>query len=122
MDIKCAGCNEPWEHYHVRYDMIYDIWDGSDGSETHRMVKKFLENPTLDDETRSMLEYAGWRFGRTVFAIHECPCCKDNGIDKDDLKENIELMNVAEDLLGDDIDGLISTISAIEHFKEPKGR
>jgi len=120
MDINCAICQEPWEHYHMLHDMVWDAWDGVENSSSHKLCKKFLDDPnrTLNEMMRSDLASAGWKFGQTIFAIHQCPCC--DGIVPDDQKEaveqRIELRNELESLLAGDMDGLISEMSGIDVY------
>lgn len=123
MDIKCATCQEPWEHYHLREDLIWDIWDGEDDSSSHVLCKKFLADPqrTLTPMIRADLEEAGWKFGSTIYSIHRCACCPDESELSDEEKasiaERIELRSVAEELLGDDHDGLISTMTDVDRYQ-----
>jgi len=118
MDIHCATCREPWDHYHMREDEIWEIWDGIDDSPTHLMCKKFLADPrrTLTKEIREALSEKGWEFGATIYSILRCCCCASNEAhngpdDNEKIEYRKEARLLLEELLGDDHDGLISEIN-----------
>lgn len=108
----------------MTHDMIWDIWDGVDDSSSHMLCLKFLADPSrnLNDFVRSDLECHGWKFGRTIFSIHRCPCCPNPETISESEAKNIEariaLRTEAESLLEGDMDGMISTLSGIDVFME----
>lgn len=138
MDVYCATCNEPWEHYHLLNDLVWDAWDGVDDSSSHLLIKKFLRGPktSIPEMLRKDLEGQGWKFGRTIVCVLECCCCASNACEPDRLSDEepaedhegfLNMPNVklrkelrleAEQLMGDDLDGLISTLTTIDHFAE----
>ena len=120
MDIKCATCQEPWEDYHMIHDEPWEVWDGVEGSSSHLLVKKFLESDrsTIPKMLRDDLAEKGWKFGRSIVTILRCPCCGDAGDVGGDVELRKGLRLAAEDLMGDDVDGLISTLEDIDRFAE----
>ena len=123
MDIYCATCREPWDHHHMREDEIWETWDGCDDSETHERAKAFIADPlrTLTPELREAFDERGWKFGATIFTILRCSCCDaneaDNGPpDKDEVEQRKAGMLLVEEGLGDDHDGLISTLNDFEYL------
>ena len=121
MDVKCATCQEPWDSHHMLYDLPWDIWDGEDGSDSHKTVLDFKAGPktSIPKEMRSELEDEGWEFGRTIVCVLKCCCCGDNlgsePPDEDvDLRKTLRLE--AEEMLGDDLDGLISTLRSVDLY------
>lgn len=107
----------------MREDEIWETWDGCDDSETHERAKAFLADPkrTLTPELREALGERGWKFGATVFTILECSCCDVNEADngspnKDEVEQRKAGMLLVEEGLGDDHDGLISTLSDFENL------
>lgn len=132
MDIKCATCQEPWDHYHMLHDEAWEVWDGQEDSSSHLLIKKFLSSGmnSIPDMLREDLKVKGWAFGQTIVCILECPCCASNGAEPDrasdvedpkdpeDVALRKELRLEAEELLGGDLDGLISTLTTIDMFAE----
>lgn len=116
MDVYCAKCLEPWDHYHMRNDEPFEIWDGIDGSESCQMAHQFVESGVLTKEMRKALGTLGWKFGDTVYAILECACCgpnaKDNGEGSPkEIRERQESRKLIESLMPGDIDGIISELN-----------
>lgn len=130
MDMKCATCLEPWDHYHMLNDEVWEAWDGIEDSSSHLLVKKFLRGPktSIPKMLREDLKLRGWTFGRTIVCILECSCCASNAAEPDRLSDEepaehpelvqtrMQLRLVAEDLMGDDLDGIISTLETVDHF------
>jgi len=104
------------------HDMVWDIWDGDDESSSKMLCDKFLADPNrgLNPLIRSDLELAGWKFGKTIFSIHQCPCCgvkiNEDQEQEQRIKLKIELRDQLESLLDGDMDGLISEMSNIDSF------
>jgi len=83
MDVHCCNCGEPWEQYHLRHEI----------------------SDTPPDE----LKAEGWKFGSSRLVVLHCPCCPANGGLKD-ADERAGITQDLADLLGDDEDGLASTL------------
>jgi len=121
MDMKCATCQEPWEHHHLLHELPGEIWDGEDGSESEKVIEKFKSSDKTDipKELRAGLEEQGWKFGRTIVCVLECCCCASNVGDaepEEDVQLRIDLRMEAEAMLGRDLDGLISTLQTIDMY------
>ena len=121
MDMKCATCQEPWEHQWLLLELPFDIWDGEEGSKSHKVVRRFElgAKVKIPDELREGLSDNGWKFGRTIVAVLECCCCAGKvgeGESDEDVTRRKELRLEAEELLGEDLDGLISTLSSIDMY------
>lgn len=121
MDVKCATCQEPWEAYHLLHELPSEIWDG-DNTPTDLLIKKFKQSSksSIPEQMREDLADQGWKFGKTIVCVLECCCCSDyDELDDQDLIEiRKQLRLEAEELLGDDLDGLISTLSGIDIYAE----
>lgn len=122
MDIKCATCTEPWDHHHLLQDLAGETWDGVEDSSSHLLIRKFAESDktSIPKLLREDLELEGWKFGKTIVCILECNACshyteKD---DKDLITIRKDLRLEAEQMLGDDLDGLISTLQNIDIYAE----
>ena len=121
MDMKCATCQEPWEHHHLLQDLPFEIWDGVGDSDTHKIILDFKASSKnkIPEEMREGLAEEGWEFGRTIVCVLKCCCCGDNlgssPVD-DEAETRRELRLEAEQLLGDDLDGLISTLSSVDMY------
>ncbi len=128
MDVYCATCQEPWDHHHMLHDIAWDVWDGSEDSSSHLLVRKFLEGPKASIPKllrEDLKESYGWVFGRTVVCILRCACCEaqegDPDFEADDpeiIEERKQLRLQYEELLGDDLDGIISQMTSIDRFME----
>lgn len=123
MDVYCATCQEPWEAYYLLSDVVWDIWDGEEESSSHLLIKKFLKGPktSIPPMLREDLAAEGWTFGRTIVCVMTCGCCSSNaaeGEDPEKVKARKDLRLEAEAMLGDDLDGLISTLSGIDRYVE----
>lgn len=123
MDVYCATCQEPWDHHHMLHDEPWEAWDGIDDSSSHLLIKKFAEGPktSIPKMLREDLEQKGWKFGKNIVTILECVCCASNageGEPKDKVQLRKELRLEAESLLGDDLDGLISTLNTVDRYAE----
>ena len=123
MDVFCATCQEPWDHHHLLHDLPDEVWDGDDDSSSDLLRKKFAASTktTIPPMLREDLKEHGWVFGRTIVCILECGCCASNageGEDKEKVQERKDLRLEAEALMGDDLDGLISTLTTVDRFAE----
>src|SRR5690606_35897844 len=115
MDVYCATCQEPWEDFFMLHEAVWDAWDGIDNSSSHLLIQRFLSGSktSLSSMLRDDLKEKGWVFGKTVISILECPCCASNaGEDEGNelVKRRKAIRLEVEALLGDDLDGLISTM------------
>lgn len=122
MDIYCATCQEPWDHYHMLHDEPQEIWDGSDGSSSALLLEKWRESDktTIPDLMRQDLALRGWKFGTCIVTILACPCCSEYETldDADTIAVRKSLRLEAESLLGGDLDGLISTLTSVDRYAE----
>jgi hypothetical protein len=84
MDVHCCNCGEPWDQYHLR----------------HELVGMTPEELTAD----------GWCFGTSRLVVLHCPCCPKDGSGVPDAEERKQATQAIADLLGDDEDGLASTL------------
>jgi hypothetical protein len=120
MDIKCATCQEPWDHHHLLHDLPWDAWDGDDDSSSHLLIRRFGESDKtkIPKLLRQDLEFEGWKFGKSIVCVLECACC--SSYDEKDEQELIDLRkdlrHEAESMLGDDLDGLISALQNIDIY------
>ena len=75
-DVFCRGCGEPWDGYHMRNDMIWDIVNnmGEDFCKKFKPAELF-ESGTHAKMVRGFLKAEGWEFAGSIFAIAHCPCC-----------------------------------------------
>ncbi len=120
MDVTCATCQEPWEHHHMLYDAAWETWDGEEGSSSYLLIEKFLASPrtSIPKMLRDDFTNDGWEFGRTVVCILKCPCCSAAGEATGDVDLRKRLRLELEELLGDDLDGIISQMTSVDMFAE----
>lgn len=101
MDVHCNRCREPWDVYHLRHDAIWDAVDDIG----EKACESF--NGKLTPKIRKAMQDQGWEFGSTTMNVKRCPCCEEGDtLDAD----RSALADAAEDVLGDDIDGIASTL------------
>ena len=84
MDVHCCNCGEPWDQYHLRHD--------------------------LADCSPEELADDGWKFGSSRLVVLNCPCCRSARRRQADADERASIVQELADLLGDDEDGLASTL------------
>ena len=84
MDVHCCNCGEPWDQYYLRHELR-----GQDSQD---------------------LAVEGWKFGRSRLAVLRCPCCPKDGAGLPDAEERTRIVRELTLLLGDDEDGLASTL------------
>jgi len=123
MDIKCATCQEPWDHHHLLHDMPQEIWDGVEDSSSQMLIDHFekSDKTKIPPLLRQDLEDLGWKFGRTVICVLECGCCASNAGEGEDPEEVAVRKNLRlelEEMLGDDLDGIISEMETVDRFAE----
>lgn len=117
-DVYCATCREPWSSYHMRHDAIWE-------TDLPESIKKHVsENGTSLNfpGVREALKKDGWKFGSSILAILECPCCpkqKEEGTveEAEKIEERKMKRIVLADILGDDEDGLQSMLEDMEDFE-----
>ena len=88
MDMKCTNCGEPWDWYYLQHELS-------------------------DDEAKE------FSFGETRMHIKSCPCCL--GLEQEPnpkLAAYREGIQALSDVLGDDIDGIISGAQDFEQMLE----
>ena len=104
MDVHCSSCNEPWDAYHLRHDAIFE----TDVKPTEAQVwRKMSFSQQLSRRYREKFKMAGYEFGASILNLLHCPCCpKDAKPDP----ERAALKASIEDLLGNDTDGIASTM------------
>ena len=106
MDVYCANCGEPWDHYHMRND---EPWEWGLPEFT---IREFVREGRFhgpNDPVFKAAEAAGWKFaGNTPFAILRCPCCKDGPERLGILRQKV-IAAVA--VLGNDEDGLVAALN-----------
>lgn len=84
MDVHCCNCGEPWDQDYLRHD--------------------------LDDHDPDDLLHEGWKFGRNRLVVLHCPGCPKDGSSLPDAPDRAEITEMLAELLGDDQDGLASTL------------
>ena len=84
MDVHCCNCGEPWDQYHLRHE--------------------------LRDIGPEELAAEGWKFGSSRLVVLRCPCCPEDGHRLLDAEERAAITQELATLLGDDEDGLASTL------------
>lgn len=84
MDVHCCNCGEPWDQYHLRHEL----------------------GATSPEE----LQAEGWKFGRSRLVVLQCPCCPTDGGRLPGAEERAAITQELADVLGDDEDGLASTL------------
>lgn len=104
MDVHCTTCGEPWDTYHLQHDAIHET-----GllPEQAKAWEQLPAKKRLSDYFRKEFAAVGYEFGPSILILLRCPCCP-KGAKPDSEKAAIktELAN----LLGDDEDGLASTL------------
>ena len=117
-DVYCATCREPWDAYHMRHDAIWE-------TDLPENIKKHVSEggTTLNfPGVREALLKDGWKFGSSILAILECPCCKgqtEEGTEEESeaIKDRKMKRMVLADILGDDEDGLQSMLEDMEDLE-----
>lgn len=138
MDVTCAQCGEPWDTYHMRHDEVYETeaglqiiedqldqedWDKEKmcrfSPQQQKAFKFTAPNPRYVGEQwegkltnfwTKQFAMRGWKFGGSVYAISQCPFCKDakalpNALDR------IAERKCIVDILDGDEDGIAVTIA-----------
>lgn len=108
MDVTCAHCGEPWDGHHLLFDEVWE-WGLPEA-----MARDFNRNPRFGgpaDPVRIAAEQAGWQFaGASPLGILRCLSCKGRA-PRPDAGERAAMTRVADELLGDDEDGLIAELA-----------
>jgi len=84
MDVHCCNCGEPWDQYFLRHE--------------------------LAEEALETLAPQGWEFGPNRLVVLRCPACSEHGSALPDTDQRKEIVRELASLLGDDEDGLASTL------------
>ncbi len=90
MDIKCRHCGEPW-----------------DIAELHDMLSEAREEVLPFKKARELF----YRYGCGAFQNQPAEKCNNEPIESDATLAGIDAL---QDLLGDDVDGLASTLEDFE--------
>lgn len=118
MDIKCATCKEPWDHYHLLEDEVHETEAGielinhkirNENSLFPELWTGEVWEKKLTPFWREQFAANGWKFGSNVCVVFRCPCCKDNKAEPDEQVE--EDYKTLDCLLEGDLDGLIVEMS-----------
>ena len=104
MDVHCTTCGEPWDVYHLRHEAIFET------DLSHAEAKAWTELSQalrLNQRYREKFKAAGYEFGASVMNVIRCPACpKDAKPDPDKAALKAGIV----ELLGDDEDGIASTL------------
>lgn len=105
MDVYCTTCGEPWDHNHLWQDAVHET--NLDEQEI-KVWSRLPLKERLTPHYRSAFQGAGYEFGRTLAHVVRCPGCLPGAKpEPGKLSAKLDL----EDLLGDDIDGIVSTFN-----------
>lgn len=114
MDVTCAKCSEPWDTYHMRHD---EIWETSLSDE----VKENWDGK-LTEEIYAAFKEGGWKFAGSIYAIIQCPGCKNDDNNKtENFHERAEARALIADLMGDDEDATASMIEDLKYYDSNLG-
>lgn len=90
MDVHCCNCGEPWDQYYLRHEL---------GDNPHPHVPC------------SCADYWDkWKFGENRLVVLHCPACPQDRSPQPGLGGRAEVVQELASLLGDDLDGLASTL------------
>ena len=84
MDVHCCNCGEPWDQYHLRHE--------------------------LAEETSDALVAEGWSFGQNRLVVFRCPACPKDGSGLPNAEERALAVQEIALFMGNDEDGLASTL------------
>lgn len=91
MDMKCMRCGEPWDWWYIRDDILPD-------DEKFNLARKSgLDMPEVE-----------FKFSAGPY-IEKCPACYSKPDSEIKADPNLEARSALRDILGDDIDGFLST-------------
>ena len=131
MDVNCTACGEPWDVYHLRHDLIWEVvklllsdpeWDridhlnGSDEPDDRDEAKALLRDKwqagaRLDQPVRDAFRSIGWEFGQSALDVRRCGCCP-KGAEPDPDKAAVNQM--LGEAMGDDLDGIVAMMEDVE--------
>lgn len=116
-DVRCRGCGEPWDTYHLRHDVWHDMGSRAQAEMAGRI---FNETGEIPDWARTSLGIEGWTFGRTTLDVRRCPCCDANGGDRENSDYD-DMADALHEVLGDDLDAIESEMSDFDQFIMRRG-
>jgi hypothetical protein len=104
MDVHCSTCAEPWDISHLLHEAIFDTGVTPEEARAWSSLRRCRK---LSHYYREQFRAVGWEFGLTVINVIRCPCCPK---ETKPNRERAEIKAALEELLGDDPDGLASTL------------
>lgn len=104
-DIRCQGCDEPWDSHHLRHEAIHET------SLPEPDCRRF--NGRLTPSLRDHFESVGYRFGGTIFSLKSCPCCPNGARPTAAGRRRSARADVASAVLGSDLDGVWAEITEL---------
>ena len=121
MDMNCRKCNEPWDWFHIRDEVLAP--DGKDDRLYEKMTKgggfvRDYTNTTGQPSTWTMAndKKANWQFAPGPYIL-QCPACIGKDIELSEAdKEKAAIMSAMADILGDDIDGFMAEMEDLEYL------
>jgi hypothetical protein len=104
MDVHCSSCNEAWDVYHLRHDIVYEIGLTEEKADAWRTLSA---KQRLAVGYRERFKASGWEFGASILDVRHCPACPSGA--KPDI-EKVAIKDAVVEALGDDEDGIASTM------------
>ena len=112
MDTLCR-CGEPWDWRYIRDEVLEDqaLYERMEKSGGYVGEREFgggvVELTGLEIKNHELGELGEcWQFKPGPYPI-QCPCCFGKDVEPDPNSDIVEAM---QDLLGDDIDGLMAEL------------
>src|SRR5690349_15497774 len=100
MNVHCSTCEEPWDVFHLWYEVVFETnLSTAEAEEWCRLPPK----AKLANRYRLEFEAAGWQFGQSVINIVRCPACPN---DAKPNQDRVATKRALEKLLGNDENGL----------------
>jgi hypothetical protein len=104
MDVHCTTCGEPWDTYHLQFDVIYET--GIDNVEAKAWTQ-LSQKMRLSDCYRDRFRAIGFEFGSSVLNVLRCPGCP-KGAEPDPDRAALKAGIV--EVMGDDEDGIAAAM------------
>ena len=134
MDMKCRKCREPWDWWHIRDEVLKEQTlykkmekDGGyvvdKGKAWHPM--EILREPILSTKlgipplTKEQMEAkSSWQFGPGPYIL-QCPACIGKEIElSENQRVEQDIESALADVLGNDIDGLMTEMEDLEDLMD----
>lgn len=126
MDMNCRKCNEPWDWFYIRDDILENQPLYEKMAKSGGYVKENLGNDYSPHEippisllrkghkrTREEMEaLANWQFAPGPYIL-QCPACIGKDIEPN---PNADIYAAMADILGDDIDGFMAEVEDMEYL------